>query len=241
MLCLTAPTLFTACGASSGDRIELTVMTAASLTEAFAEIEAAFEAANPGVNVRLNIAGSASLREQIVQGAPADVFASANATVMQQVVNAGAASNDVRFASNRMVVAVPSKNPGEVNTVADLAENDLLVGLCQVGVPCGDLAREALTAAGIEAAVDTTEGDVRALLTKIEAGELDAGVVYATDIAGANVRAIDFPPDAQPTNPYMIATLTEAPAPSAAADFVAFVTGSAGQAILAEHGFGPAS
>jgi len=124
---------------------------------------------------------------------------------------------------------------------ADLADPGLLVGLCAVGVPCGDLAREALSAAGVEASLDTNERDVRALLGKIAADELDAGIVYVTDvaIAGNAVEAVEIPDDAVAEAPYPIAVLAEAPNPVGAGAFVAFVIGGAGQAILTADGFGP--
>jgi molybdate transport system substrate-binding protein len=179
----------------------------------------------------LSFAGSSSLRAQILDGAPADVFASASSTDMDAVTD----RSEV-FATNTLQVVVPADNPGDVAGLADLADPGLLVGLCAPQVPCGRLSRAALAAAGVEVAPDTEEPDVRSLLTKVAAGELDAGVVYRTDVlaAGEAVRGIDLPIGIDATAEYPIAALD----PRGDA-FVAFVLGDEGRAILAAHGFGP--
>ena len=187
-----------ACGTSSGaGRPEvISVFAAASLTDAFAEMEAAYEAANPDADVELNLGGSSSLRTQILSGAPADVFASAGAAVMDQVVAAGETrGRPVTFATNRLQIAVPKGNPAGVTELADLARSELFIGLCASEVPCGALADEVLAAAGIEPSIDSREPDVRALITKVALGELDAGLVYRTDILalGDQVDGIDPP------------------------------------------------
>lgn len=231
--------LVASCGGGGDDRQSLLVMAAASLTDAFAEIEAVFEAEHPDVDVQLNLAGSASLREQILQGAPADLFAAANEETMQVVIDAGLARTPQVFATNELVLAVPDGNPGAVQELADLADEGLLVGLCAAGVPCGDFARLALGQAGVVASLDTNEGDVRALVTKIAADELDAGIVYATDVeANPDVTAIALPSSVEVAIRYPVATLTESDNPQASDQFIAFVTGEAGQAILASYGFG---
>lgn len=218
----------------------VTVFAAASLTDAFDEIGAAFEDAHPGVTVEVSYAGSSSLRQQILDGAPADVFASADTSTMDQVVDAGAADGPETFATNRLQIAVPAGNEAGVDGLADLADDDLLIGLCAEEVPCGEFGRQALANAGVAPAVDTNEPDVRALLTKLEAGELDAGIVYVTDVASAGdeVEGIDIPDDVNVTATYPIATLADAPNPEAAEAFVDFVLSDAGQDILAAHGFG---
>lgn len=219
---------------------ELLVSAAASLTDAFAGVEAAFEAANPEVDVVLNLGSSSSLREQILEGAPADVFASANTSNMDQVAEAGHVEGGAEiFVLNELQVAVPAGNPAAVTGLDDFANEDLLIGLCAEEVPCGSFAREALEKAGVIAAIDTNEPDVRALLTKVEAGELDAGIVYVTDVlsmAGA-VGGIDIPEEFNVIAAYPIAALVNAPNPDAAAAFVDFVLSDEGQAILVEFGF----
>ena len=219
---------------------ELLVSAAASLTDAFAEVEAAFEAANPGVDVVLNLGSSSSLREQILEGAPADVFASANTSNMDQVAEAGEVEGEAEiFVLNELQIAVPAGNPAGVTGLDDFANEDLLIGLCAEEVPCGSFGREALEKAGVTPAIDTNEPDVRALLTKVEAGELDAGIVYVTDVlstAGA-VEGIDIPDEFNVVAAYPIAALVNAPNPDAAAAFVDFVLSDEGQAILVEFGF----
>lgn len=227
-----------ACGGSTSN--EVLVSAAASLTDAFAEVESAFETGNPGVDVVLNLGSSSSLREQILEGAPADVFASANTSNMDQVVAGGeAAGEPTTFALNLLQIAVPAGNPAGITGLADFANDELLIGLCAEEVPCGDFGRQALDNAGVIGAIDTNEPDVRALLTKVEAGELDAGITYMTDVlsAGGAVEGIDIPDDVNVVAAYPIVTLANAPNPEAAAAFVAFVLSEPGQAILASYGF----
>lgn len=230
-----------ACGDDGGSvEGELLVSAAASLTDAFADVEAAFEDANPDVDVVLNLGSSSSLREQILEGAPADVFASANTSNMDQVVEAGEVEGEPEiFVRNLLQIAVPSGNPAGVTGLEDFGRDELLIGLCAEEVPCGDFAREALANAGVTPAIDTNEPDVRALLTKVEVGELDAGITYVTDVASTNgaVEGVDIPDDQNVVASYPIAALTNAPNPEAAAAFVAFVLSDEGQAILAEYGF----
>jgi len=232
--------LLAACGSEPvGDHTELVVSAASSLTDAFVEIEKAFESEYADIDVRLNLGGSSALREQIIEGAPADVFASADISNMDQIVDAGeAAGAPVIFARNLLQVAVPSGNPAGVVGLADLARDDLLIGLCAEEVPCGDLARLALENAGVSAIVDTNEPDVRALLTKIEAGELDAGITYVTDVGSSDgVEGVDIPVDVNVAATYPIVALAGAGDPDAANLFVAFVLSDRGRAILHDHGF----
>ena len=216
------------------------VSAAASLTDAFAEMESAFEDAHPDVDVVLNLGPSSGLREQILEGAPADVFASANSSNMGQLVEAGEVAGEPQiFARNLLQIAVPAGNPGGVAGLNDFAREELLIGLCAEDVPCGEFGREALAKAGVTAAIDTNEADVRALLTKIEEGELDAGLTYATDVASAGeaVEGIDIPENQNVVAEYPIAVLANAPNPQTAAAFVDFVLSAHGQAILTSYGF----
>ncbi|HEY8474120.1 MAG TPA: molybdate ABC transporter substrate-binding protein [Natronosporangium sp.] len=224
-------------GALSGD---LTVFAAASLTEAFTQIGEEFGAANPGVAVTFNFAGSSTLAQQINEGAPADVFASANPANMQTVTDAGnAAGEPTTFARNQLVIAVAAGNPLGITGLADLADPDVKVALCAEQVPCGAAAQTALAAAGVELTPVTLEQDVRAALSKLTLGEVDAALVYRTDVAavGSAVAGIDFPEAASAVNDYPIVVLADAPNPQAAAAFVAYVLASAGQAVLAQAGF----
>lgn len=231
--------LLAAC-ASGGDDRTIRVFAAASLTDAFGEIAEAFEDSEPGASVELNLAGSSSLREQILQGAPADVVATANPSVMDELVDAAAVERPEPFATNSLQIVVPAGNPGGVDTLGDFADADLLVGLCAVEVPCGEFARRVLSLAGVVPALDTNEPDVRALLTKVEAGELDAAIVYTTDVlaAGDGVEGIEIPEMQNAVARYPIAIVSETGDRSTAEAFVAFALGETGQRILREHGFG---
>lgn len=231
-----------ACGRSAGDagaRRELVVSTAASLTDAFREIEAAFEERNPGVDVILNLGGSALLREQILSGAPVGVFASAGLPIMDQVSDAGRLDGPYRvFARNRMAIAVPAGNPAGILGLDDLADETLLVGLCAPSVPCGYLAREVLAGAGIRPAADTEEANVRALLTKVEAGELDVAIVYVTDIdASDGVEGIPIADRYNVDAEYPIGVVKGSPNPADARGFAGFVLSAEGRRILEGHGF----
>jgi molybdate transport system substrate-binding protein len=231
--------VFAGCG-SGGDG-EVRVSAAASLTDAFVAMETAFEAAHPDVDILLNLAGSSTLREQILAGSPADVFASADRATMQPVADAGLTVDEpVIFATNSLAIAVPRGNPAGVSGVDDLADPELLVGLCAPAVPCGALAAAALEMEGVAPSVDTFEPDVRALLTKLAAGELDAGVVYGSDVAGAvgRVEAVAWPGGASRDTDYPIAVVSGGANPDDASDFVAFVLSDAGRRVLVEHGFG---
>ena len=233
-------------GAAPGG--ELTVFAAASLTDVFEEIAASFEKENPQVEVTLNFAGSSELAQQIDSGAPADVFAAANTDTMDQVV-AGegldadwAAENgeDGRiFATNNLRIAVPPDNPADVESLDDLAEDDVDVAFCSQEVPCGSATVTALEAADLDITPVTLEEDVRAVLTKVELGEVDAGLVYATDVisAGDRVRGLDFPESEEAINDYPIGVLSASGAPDLAAAWVDFVT-TEGAPVLRDAGFG---
>lgn len=219
---------------------EVLVSAAASLTDAFVEVAAEFEAANPGVEVILNLGPSSGLREQILEGAPIDVFASANTENMEMVVEAGeVAGRPHTFARNLLVIAVPSGNPAGISGLADFARDELVIGLCAEAVPCGDFARKALGRAGVTPAIDSNEPDVRALLTKIEADELDAGITYVTDVAsgGSGVEGVEIPAEYNVGADYPIAVLAAAPNPGGAVAFVEFVRSEPGVTILAGYGF----
>jgi molybdate transport system substrate-binding protein len=234
----------TTAGGQDGAAVEgtVTVLAASSLTDAFDEIGAAFERANPGADVEFSFGGSSDLREQLLAGAPADVFASANPSNMDAVVDGGAVAGDPEpFVTNSLEIVVPEGNPAGVEGLEDFADEDLLLGLCAEEVPCGEFGREALANAGVAPAPDTNEPDVRSLLDRVSSGELDAGIVYVTDVraAGDAVEGIEIPEDVNVVAEYPIATLAEAGEPEAAQAFVDFVLSEDGQAILASYGFGP--
>lgn len=222
------------------DPSTLTVFAAASLAEAFDELAARFEAAHPNVDVVVNSGGSTALAQQIVQGAPVDVFAAAAEPPMATVVDAGLASGPVVFATNTLELVVPAGNPAAVSGLADLADPDLRVALCDATVPCGAASEQLLARAGVAAAPDTLESDVTAVLTKVRLGEVDAALVYRTDVAAAGdeVEGIEVPGAASVVNRYPIVALTDAAAADVAAEFVAFATGPSGRSVLDALGFG---
>ncbi len=227
------------CSSEGGRRGELLVFAAASLTDAFGDIAVAFERQHPEITVALDFGPSSRLATQVAEGAPADVFASADETTMAVAVDAGAVRGEPEvFARNRLEIAVPPGNPGRVSGLADFADEELLIGLCAEEVPCGRFGREALAEAGVAPAIDSNEADVRSLLTKLKAGELDAGIVYRTDVLAADgaVEGIELPEDQRVVATYPIASLGGDDAPEAAA-FVDLVLSEQGQRILGRHGF----
>jgi len=217
----------------------ITVFAAASLTESFTTIGQQFEAAHPGTTVTFSFGASSALATQITSGAPADVFASASPTNMQQVVDAGGAVTPVTFATNTMEIAVPPANPGAVTGLSSLASAAVKTALCQPEVPCGAVAAQVFTNAGLTVTATTLEPDVKSVLTKVELGEVDAGVVYVTDVkaAGAKVTGIEIPADVNASTSYPISALATSGNPSLAASFVAYVVSDQGQAVLAAAGF----
>ncbi|WP_438853760.1 molybdate ABC transporter substrate-binding protein [Agromyces sp. M3QZ16-3] len=218
----------------------ITIFAAASLTEAFEELAAGFEARHPEVEVALNLGGSAALAEQVVAGAPADVFAAAAESPMRVVVDAGLADAVTVFATNTLELVVPAGNPAGVTGLDDLARPELRIALCDPSVPCGSAAATLLAEEGIDAAPDTLESDVKAVLTKVALDEVDAGLVYRTDVrsAGDAVEGIAVPAAASVVNRYPITALADAPHPTAAIAFTAFVTGPEGREVLGRLGFG---
>jgi molybdate transport system substrate-binding protein len=232
-----APASTAASRATTG---KLTVLAAASLTETFNQIGKDFEAANPGVTVTFSYAGSSALAQQITSGAPADVFASASPATMKTVTDAGDASGTaVVFVKNQLVIAVPKGNPKGVKALADLTKPGLKVALCATQVPCGAAAQKALTAAGLTVTPVTLEQDVKAALSKVKLGEVDAALVYRTDAkaAASDVEGVEFPESAQAINDYPIVALKDAPNPSTAAAFVAFVQTEPEIKVLTDAGF----
>ncbi len=233
-----APAARTSSGSAEGGG-QLTVFAAASLTEAFTTLGQQFEAAHPGVRVRFSFGPSSGLAQQITQGAPADVFASASPASMAQVTAAGDAGAPQTFATNVMEVAVPPDNPARVGSLADLARPGVKVALCQPQVPCGAVAAKVLTGASVRLTPVSQEADVKAVLTKVQLGEVDAGLVYATDVraAGAKVLGVAIPDAVNASTSYPIATLTSSRQRASAQAFVDFVLSAAGRGVLTAAGF----
>jgi molybdate transport system substrate-binding protein len=221
----------------------VTVLAAASLTDAFTAIGEAFEEAHPGTTVRFSFAGSQQLATQALEGAPADVLASADGEQMQRVVDGGAVAEEPTiFTGNRLAIAVEPGNPRDVRSVADLADPSLAVVLAAEAVPAGQYARQLLEARGVTVAPVSLEADVRSALAKVSLGEADAAIVYASDVvaAGDEVAGVTIPDGDNVVARYPVAVLADAPSADGARDFVAFAQSTAGQDLLAAHGFTPA-
>lgn len=217
----------------------ITVLAASSLKEAFTTIGQQFEAAHPGVKVVFSFAASSDLSTQITSGSPADVFASASAKNMTQVIDAGAASAPTTFAKNVMEIALPPANPGNITALADLAKAGVKLALCQAQVPCGSTAAKVFTNARLTVTPVTLEPDVKSVLAKVELGEVDAGMVYVTDVraAGDKVKGVEIPADVNASTSYPIAALTKAANAALAQAFVGYVLSADGASVLAADGF----
>jgi molybdate transport system substrate-binding protein len=227
---------------SSGGRLSgtLTVFAAASLTDVFTDLGNQLKGGNAGLQVQFNFAGSSALATQLTQGAPADVFASANEAQMRVVTDAGLqAKAPTIFTENVLEIAVPKANPGHVTGLADFAKPELTLAICAPEVPCGAAAQKVFRASGIKAVPDTEEEDVKAALTKVQLGEVDAALVYATDVqaAGADVTGIPFKEAEQAINDYPICSLKAAQNPKAGQAFLDLVRSDAGQKALTAAGF----
>jgi molybdate transport system substrate-binding protein len=227
---------------SSTPPTPVNVFAAASLTAAFQSVGAAFEKALPAVKIQFNFGGSSTVVQQIQQGAPADVFASADEGNMQKLTDGKALSGTAQiFARNRLQIAVGPGNPKHIAGLADLATPGLTIALCGPTVPCGHYAAEAFAKAGVRVPPASQEVDVKAVLSKVSMGEADAGIVYVTDVraAGGKAEGVDIPEAHNVVARYPIAVLKSAPNAAAAAAFVDFVLSPEGQRVLASFGFLP--
>jgi molybdate transport system substrate-binding protein len=239
--------LLAGCGAATGSATAgstgltgtLEVFAAASLKESFSRLGNEFHAAHPGLSVVFNFGPSNGLALQITQGAPADVFAAASTDTMQTVVAAGEAKDPSTFATNVLEVATPPDNPAGVRSLADLAKPGVKIAVCQAQVPCGAAAAALFAKNRLTVHPVTYEVDVKAVLTKVQLGEVDAGLVYQTDVhaAGSTVHGIPIPAADNVSTTYPIAALTSSPDKAAADAFVAFVLSPAGTSALAAAGF----
>jgi molybdate transport system substrate-binding protein len=218
---------------------EITVLAAASLTDAFGTLGKQFQDAHPGTTVTFSFGASSALGTQITQGAPVDVFASASQKTMDTVVAAGAAASSTPFTQNVMEIAVPPGNPAKITRLADLARPGVKVALCQAEVPCGATAAKVFANAGLTVEPVTEEADVKATLAKVTLGEVDAGVVYVTDVlaAGDKVTGIEIPAGVNASTTYPIAALTASRNADLAKAFVDYVLSSDGVTVLAAAGF----
>lgn len=234
-------------GAADGGTLDgnITVFAAASLKDTFTEIGRDFEAAHPGTKVGFSFAGSSTLVAQITAGAPADVFASANTSNMDEVVKAGDASGaPVGFATNVLEIATPRGNPADVKSFADLANPAIKTVVCAPQVPCGAATKKVEDATRISIPAVSEESSVTDVLGKVMSGEADAGLVYVTDVkgvgdgAGGKVTGVTFPESSNAVNTYPIVTVRGSRAPRTAAAFGAYVRSPAGEKVLNAAGFG---
>jgi molybdate transport system substrate-binding protein len=239
LLASSAALALAGCGTSTDAGETVTVLAASSLTDAFAEIGEGFESERADVEVDLGFAASSELAAQIEQGAPADVFASADDVNMQRVVDSGDVNGEPSvFARNRLAIAVEDGNPRDITGLADLDRDDLIVVLCAEQVPCGRYADEVLARAGVTFAPASREENVKAAVTRVALGEADAAGVYTTDVrSNAGVEAVAIPDGENILAEYPIATLAEPGDDETAEAFVRFVRSRAGERVLREHGF----
>jgi molybdate transport system substrate-binding protein len=234
----TATTATTVPGVSGA----VTVFAAASLTDAFTEIGDSFMAESPDVEVVFNFAASSELVTQISEGAPADVFASADQNNMTKLTDAGNNGSDPEvFATNLLEIIVAPDNPLGITGVEDLGNDDLITVVCAPEVPCGTYSQQIFDAAAVTVTPDSLEENVRAVVTKVTAGEADAGIVYRTDViaAGDQASGVEIPSEINVVAQYPIATTLDAPNEAGAQAFIDFVLGEQGQMILDSYGFLP--
>jgi molybdate transport system substrate-binding protein len=228
----------TACGTGgdqAGDGTTVTVLAAASLTTPFTELAEQYMADHPGTEVRLSFGSSTTLAQQVAQGAPADLLATAGTAPLAQLGDVAPVERTT-IARNTLEIATPPGNPAGVEGLADLASPDVDVVLCASTVPCGKAADEVLARAGVEAHVVSREVDVTATLAKVRLGEADAAVVYHSDVVSAAgaVEGVEVPPADNTTLPYPLVRLVGSPV---AEDFAAYVAGPEGTAALTASGF----
>jgi molybdate transport system substrate-binding protein len=221
---------------------DITVFAAASLTESFTKIGTAFAAANPDATATFSFDASSALVQQIIEGAPADVFASADTANMDKLTEAELnGAEPVAFATNLLTIIVAPDNPLGITSVEDLANPDISVVVCSPEVPCGNYANQIFTAAGADVTPVSLEQNVRGVVTKVTAGEADAGIVYVTDViaVGDDADMVEIPEDINVIAEYPIAGIAASESSDVGEAFIDFVLGEEGQGILAEYGFGP--
>lgn len=233
----------TACGSGnssdSSGHTKVVVLAASSLTDTFTTLATAFEKDHPGVKVVTSFGSSTTLAEQVVNGAPADVIATADETSMHIVADKHLLGRDpVPFASNTMIIATPPTNPGQVRSLRDLAGVDFV--MCDPSAPCGAAAQKVLAKAGVTAKPRSLEADARSVLSKVTLKEADAGLVYVTDAkaAGDSVHTVAIPPADNTVNAYYIAPIKGSKTGATANQWVSLVTSQAGQRVLRSDGFG---
>jgi molybdate transport system substrate-binding protein len=217
----------------------ITVFAASSLQDTFNTLGSQFEKAHSGTKISFNFGASSALATQIDQGADSDVFASAATKNMDVVTKAGNASDPVTFVKNTMEIAAAPGNPKQIAAVADLAKSGVKVALCEASVPCGIVAAQVFKNAGVTVTATANEPDVKSTLAVVESGEVDAGVVYVTDVkaAGDKVVGVEIPAAQNAGTEYPIAALKGSKNSALAKAFVDYVNSAAGQQVLTTAGF----
>lgn len=224
--------------AKSSKKVNLTVFGAASLIDVLPKLSNAFRVKNPDIKFTFSFAGSSTLAQQIIAGAPADLFFSAGPAPMESVrIASGLNGLPRNFASNSLVMVVPKGNPAAISALTDLTKPGVKFVLCAPQVPCGSASAKVLALAKIDAQPVSLENDVKSVLTKVALGEADAGLVYRTD-RSSGVTVIEFPESREAINKYPVALVSGSKKNVAARAFINFVLSKAGQAILAKAGFG---
>jgi len=233
------PPSASAAGSAAALSGSVTVFAAASLSRAFTTLGRHFEAEHPGGSVRFSFGASSTLAQQIIAGAPADVFASASPKNMTQVIKAGDAADARTFATNTAEIAVAPGSAGRVSSIADLAKGGVKVALCQPQVPCGALAHTVLAKAKVTVKPVTQGLDVKSTLAYVTGGEADAAIVYVTDVkaAGAGVKGVEIPASDNASTAYPIATVTASKNQALAGAFEQLVLSTGGQQVLHDAGF----
>lgn len=235
----TADTASTTTTTAAGPTGSLTVLAAASLSESFAELGKAFEGLHPGTKVTFSFDASSTLAAQANSGAPADLFASADQANMKKVTDAGNAAGPRLFAHNRLAILVAKDNPKKLTALTDLDKPKVTFVLCAVEVPCGKYGAQALAKAGVKAQPKSLEANVKAVVTKVTTGEVDAGIGYVTDAkaAAASAGTVDIPDQYNVVAEYPMAVLKQSANANLAYAFLDYILGSDAQAVLAKYGF----
>ncbi|HYH50373.1 MAG TPA: molybdate ABC transporter substrate-binding protein [Acidimicrobiia bacterium] len=217
----------------------LTVLAAASLSEAFRELGGAFEGKHPATKITFSFDASSALALQANNGAPADLFASADQANMKKVTDAGNATGSRVVARNKLAIVVAKGNPKKVSGLADLGKSSVTYVLCAPEVPCGKYGAEALRKAGVKAKPKSLETNVKAVVTKVSGGEVDAGIGYVTDARAAapSAEGIEIPDEYNVVAEYPMAVLKQSTRTELASAFLEFVLTPDGQAVLAKYGF----
>ncbi len=246
------PTTTNATPTVATQQVSLKVFAAASLTESFNQIKTQYQAAHPNVSITYNFAGSQALEQQLANGAPADVFASADTKNMQKATTAGLVNQSQVFARNKVVVILPISNPGKITTLHDLANKGVKIDIADPSVPVGNYTVEVLNkmkqaseygasyVSGVQSNVVSREDNDKAIVTKVELGDADAGFVYESDLTAAalkKVKVIEVPNTYNVIATYPIATVKNSANAQAAAAFVQYILSADGQAVLQKYHF----